>query len=662
MKLKFLIFFFAALITTANAQAINLQLQNTYTLGTGSATPRFAVGDLNNDGLPDIVTVTGLVGQPVSVLLNNGAGGFNAPIQFGSTLVATTVAVGDFNNDGFADLAVGTGNNTSGTTNIRLGNGTGNFPGGTDTVVTQTSTDLATADFNGDGNLDLAMTNSNCYNVLPSCAARIMLGNGAGGFGAPTNYEVGSQPFDLEIADYNSDGRPDIAAIAFATTNTVRILLNNGAGFAPSQNISWSNAVSSAKIISADFNRDGAVDLAAIRSDSIAILTGDNTGNFSVSSVPVTSPFGIAAGDFNLDRKTDLLIGRPLAPAGVLNILPGDGAGNFGAAFVMNLSFIPDNLAVFDANLDGKKDLALSTRGNSFAFYNGASNYFLRPENDFDADGRTDLSVFRPSAGDWFIQRSTQGFYAQHWGISTDKPASADYDGDFKTDLAVWRENGYGDPTRSYFFILQSSNNTFRQEQFGSAGDVPTVVGDWDGDGLSDVAVYRPGAQSYFYFRPSSSGGNSYSAVPWGTSGDQPARGDFDGDGKLDVCVFRPSNGVWYVLRSSNGQPIFQNWGLSGDRVVPADYDGDGRTDFAVFRPSNGVWYVLGSINGTISYRQWGIASDTPVPADYNGDGKAETAVYRPSTQVWYVPQFGVFGGIITKFGTNGDVAVPAAP
>src|SRR5438876_119755 len=110
------------------AQTINLQLQSDYTLGTGAATPRFAVGDLNNDGRPDIVTATGIVGQPVSILLNNGNGGFNTPIQIGPTLNATAVAIGDFNNDGFADLAIGTSNNTTGVLNIRLGNGTGNFP------------------------------------------------------------------------------------------------------------------------------------------------------------------------------------------------------------------------------------------------------------------------------------------------------------------------------------------------------------------------------------------------------------------------------------------------------------------------------------------------------------------------------------------------------
>src|SRR5438874_4349543 len=108
--------------------------------------------------------------------------------------------------------------------------------------------------------------------------------------------------------------------------------------------------------------------------------------------------------------------------------------------------------------------------------------------------------------------------------------------------------------------------------------------------------------------------------------------GDFDGDGKSDIGVFR--NGYWYVIPSSNpSAPIVQDWGIPGDIPVPGDYDGDGKTDFAVFR--NGYWYVIPSSNpGAVIAQQWGISGDIPVPGDYDGDGKTDFAVFRHC--YWY--------------------------
>jgi hypothetical protein len=251
-------------------------------------------------------------------------------------------------------------------------------------------------------------------------------------------------------------------------------------------------------------------------------------------------------------------------------------------------------------------DLIIGRQGG-FLNYWGNSALFTRTENDYDGDLKTDLAVFRPSDGDWFVQQTTRGPLNAHWGNSTDKLTPADYDGDGKTDIAIWRE---GPPTVAAFWILQSSDSTVRVVQFGQTGDDSRVVGDWDGDGKADMAVYRNaafGSQSYFFFRGTlnnPSGNITY--VPWGTNGDAAVRGDFDGDGRTDAAVFRPSNSVWYILRSSDGQIVYQAWGLPSDRRVTGDYDADGKTDLAVFRPSNNSWYILNSSNTTVSYRQWG--------------------------------------------------------
>ena len=261
-----------------------------------------------------------------------------------------------------------------------------------------------------------------------------------------------------------------------------------------------------------------------------------------------------------------------------------------------------------------------------------------RKQFDFDGDGKSDVSVFRPNNGAWYLQQSAAGFAGLQFGLSTDKLVPADYDGDGKTDVAVYR---------SGIWYLQRSRDGFTGIAFGDSNDIP-VPADYDGDGKADVAVFRP-SNGAWYLQRSSLG---FTGVQFGISTDKPVPADYDGDGKADIAVNR--NGIWYVQRSQLGFTGLQ-FGDSNDKLVPADYDGDGKTDVAVFRPSNGTWYLLQSQARFVGIA-FGVETDLPTAADYDGDGKADLAVFRNG--VWYLNRTTAgFTGV--AFGAATDKPIP---
>ncbi len=270
---------------------------------------------------------------------------------------------------------------------------------------------------------------------------------------------------------------------------------------------------------------------------------------------------------------------------------------------------------------------------------------------DFDGDLRTDISVFRPSTGLWYVQNSqNSSVTVQQFGVDGDIPTAKDFDGDFKADLSVFR------PSNGTWYFLRSSDSTFGALQFGSAGDVP-VSGDYDGDGKADLVLFRPSTGLWYKLRSSDSG---IEEIPFGQDGDIPTPGDFDGDGRYDIALWRPSNGVWYRMNSSNGSWFQVSFGSNGDIPASGDFDGDLKNDLAVFRPSNGTWYTLQSSNSAVVFTQWGAAGDIPVVGDYDGDFKDDIAVFRPSSGLWYIRRSQTSTVSIIQFGINGDLPIPS--
>ena len=270
---------------------------------------------------------------------------------------------------------------------------------------------------------------------------------------------------------------------------------------------------------------------------------------------------------------------------------------------------------------------------------------------DFDGDSKTDIGIFRPSTGAWWLNASsTNATTATAFGESTDKIVPGDYTGDGKTDIAFFR------PSTGYWYILRSSDSSYYGFQFGASGDVP-ASGDFDGDGKTDAAVFRPSTASWYILRSSDGG---LTAQVFGLSEDQPVVGDYDGDGKDDIAIFRPSTSAWWIQKSSDNSVIAVQFGATGDKTVQGDYTGDGKADIAFYRPSTGYWYILRSDDNSYYGFPFGASEDTTAPGDYDGDGKFDAAVFRPSTSVWYL-QRSTSGSYAVQFGTTGDQPVSNA-
>jgi methionine-rich copper-binding protein CopC len=560
-------------------------------------------------------TITDLVGKALDGDRDGNPGGLDQrhfvaiPPAGGMFMLGAThptgnspisVTVGDFNGDGNPDLAVA--NYYSHNVAVLLGNGAGGFAAPTTFASGGYSPRSVTVgDFNGDGKPDLAIVNSSSYNVA------VLLGNGAGGFAAPTTFAGGDSPCSVTIGDFNGDGKPDLA-VANYYNNNVAVLLGNGAGGFAAPTTFASGGTNPSSVTVGDFNGDGKPDLAVANasSNNVAVLLGNGAGGFAAPTTFAsggTNPSSVTVGDFNGDGKPDLAVAN--ASSHNVAVLLGNGAGGFAAPTTFAGGYAPYSVTVGDFNGDGKPDLAVANHYNVAVLLGNGVGGFAAPAT-FASAGDSPISV-------------TVG----------------DFNGDGKPDLAVANYSSH-----NVAVLLGNGAGGFAAPTtFASGGFIPysVTVGDFNGDGKPDLAVANVSSNNVAVLLGNGAGGFA-APTTFSSGGDYPYSvtvGDFNGDGKPDLAVANnASDNVAVLLGNGAGgfaaPTTFASGGFIPYSVTVGDFNGDGNPDLAVANYDN-VAVLLGNGAGGFAapttFAFGGYSPRSVTVGDFNGDGNTDLAV-----------------------------------
>ncbi|MFI5183412.1 MAG: FG-GAP-like repeat-containing protein [Vicinamibacteria bacterium] len=512
------------------------------------------------------------------------------------------VAIGDFNGDGVPDLAVA--NSLDATVSVLLGNGDGSYQPGRVVSVGSWPGPIAAVDLNKDGKADLVVGN------VKDATVDVLLSRGDGTFGAPTAYTVGT-PVTIVAGDFNGDGAPDVAVstVTPSLSGLVLILSGNGDGTlaAPRAVASYPDLAGPAGVAVADFNGDGALDLAITLvfnenifspSSAVDVLLGDGRGGFAsrgLAAIAFSGPTSIVAGDFDGDGRPDLAVA--LSQTDNLAVLMGNGDGTFQPASYPSAGANPLFVVAGDLDGDGKVDLvAVNNVSSSLSVLRG------------NGDGSFQAPVGYPALGGPI-------------GVST-----ADLNGDGKADVAV--TNNLANTVQIF---LGSPAGTLRSGSVATGVD-PTAVafGDFDGDGVPDMVVASETSKTVLVFL--GEGGGQFRPfttflVPLPASSVQSIQvADFNNDGKSDLAI---STDIGTLVLLGNGDGTF-SFPQAGDgamgQVLASDLDHDGNVDLVTAGSSVAV--AMGHGDGTFS------PSSSYVPGgnfeaaigDFDGDGNLDIA------------------------------------
>ncbi len=611
----------------------------------GQSPRALAVGDFNGDGKMDIVVAdTNDPGDKLSILLGNSDGTFAAaaPITIGGQ--PTSVAVGDFNNDGKLDIVAVSGFLGSAGFSILLGNGDGTFQHYAFINAGMAPTSIAVGDFNGDKNLDVAISD----NETTGNGVYILLGNGNGTFGTPKPYASAADPRMVVVADFNGDHKLDLATVNSASGN-VSVLLGKGDGTFPTH-AEYTTEAGAVSIAVGDLRHVGKMDLivGGQSNGNVNVLLSNGNGTFQAVSTKYNVPGGVdivAVGDFNGDGKLDVAVTNG-ATAGLVTILTGKGTGILNPAIpatAFGTANGPMGLASADFNGDGVADLVVVNNSSSFSGPPIGSVSVLLSNKKSMFAGRSDYSV---SAS------GTSGAYA---GI-----AAADFNGDGKQDLALGIS-----PASTISVLLNSGTGTFKHfvEYPLPNGPLAVTTGDFKNNHHPDIAATTAGSFVEVLFN---NGNGTFqtpaSTFPIAANGNGIAVGDFNQDGILDIVATNEGISTVSVLlgTGNGGFQTFKTYptGALPEGVVVGDFNHDGWPDIAVANQNAGtVSVLLNDKSGGFLPKQDYQVGGGPIAlavGSFRGNGLMDIAVATNSFSPGVVVLLNNGDG---TFPTNGGVA-----
>ena len=587
-------------------------------VGTPSGPSSIVVGDFNHDGKMDFATTNYLGGNGnVSVFLGNGTFTFATRTDYAAGVIPFSIAAGDFNSDGNVDLAVA--NDGSDNFSVLMGNGDGTFAAHTDYALGASGAQfILVADFDGDGKPDVAVSNVFSNNVS------ILHGNGNGTFGAATNYATGSRPLGTAAGDFNGDGKVDLV-VANSSSNFVTVLLGNGNGtFAAPSNFGNLAYFSPYGVAAGDFDRDGRTDLAIVQYNDDTLTTMLNNGNCTGNCNTFTTGNNFSSGlntleaistaDLNGDGTPDLIVtdNQVDGSHGQVAVLLGNGNGSFASAVGYLTPLSPLSLAIADFNGDGKLDVATAD--------NAATG------------GKYYVSVLLGN-GNGTLQGSI------NTEVTPTVPyalVAGDFNRDGKPDLAVLDQ-----AAKSVLILTGNGNGTFASgASYGVGTSAQAIVtGDFNRDGKLDLAITNSGDNTVSILTGNGDG-TFATLTPFTRSGfNAPsaiAAGDFNRDGIPDlVLVENFGSHAW--IATGNGDGTFSigptiSLGFNVVNVSVADFNRDGKLDlgFSDAGAANGAGIAYGNGDGTFVTSTFYPAGNFVAPmtaADFNGDGKIDMAV-----------------------------------